>query len=41
MGDLVGDVGGEKATMDVGLGFELFHGMRTVFERGVTDPVPL
>ena len=37
----MGDLGGEKATMDVGLGFGLLHGMRTVFPRGVTVPAPL
>ena len=42
-GDLVGDLGGEKAIMDVGRGFPLlFHGMRpSVLERGVTEPDPL
>jgi hypothetical protein len=39
--DLVGDRGGEKAIMDVGLGFGLLHGMRTVLARGVTEPTPL
>jgi hypothetical protein len=38
--DLVGDLGGEKAIMDVGLGLELLHGMRTVLARGVTVPAP-
>ena len=36
--DREGDRGGEKATMDVGRGLELLHGMR---ERGVTVPLPL
>lgn len=41
-GDLVGDLGGEKAIIDVGRGFPLFHGMRpNVLDRGVTEPVPL
>jgi hypothetical protein len=40
VGDL-GDLGGEKAIMDVGLGFGLLHGMRRVFDRGVTEPAPL
>jgi len=39
--DLVGDLGGEKAIIDVGLGFGLLHGMRTVLARGVTVPAPL
>lgn len=39
-GDLVGDLGGEKATIDVGLGFGLLHGIRTVLARGVTVPTP-
>lgn len=38
--DLVGDLGGEKAIIDVGLGLELLHGMRTVLARGVTVPAP-
>lgn len=41
-GDLVGDLGGEKAIMEVGRGFPLLQGMRpSVLERGVTEPVPL
>lgn len=40
-GDLVGDLGGEKATMDVGLGFGLAHDMRILLARGVTVPAPL
>jgi hypothetical protein len=40
--DLVGDLGGEKAIIDVGLGFGLPHSDRPrVFERGVTVPLPL
>jgi hypothetical protein len=39
---LVGDLGGEKAIMDVGLGFGVLHGIRpTVPARGVTVPAPL
>jgi hypothetical protein len=37
---LVGDLGGEKAIMDVGLGLGLLHGMRTLVARGVTEPAP-
>lgn len=37
----VGDLGGEKAIMLVGLGLGLLHGMRMVFARGVTEPAPL
>jgi hypothetical protein len=42
-GDLrVGDLGGEKAIIDVGLGFGVLHGIRpTVPARGVTVPAPL
>ena len=40
--DLVGDLGGEKAIMDVGLGFGLPQSERPrVLERGVTVPLPL
>ena len=40
--DLVGDLGGEKAIIEVGRGFPLLHGMRPrVLDRGVTEPVPL
>ena len=39
--DRVGDLGGEKATMDVGRGLGLVHGARSVEERGVGLPVPL
>lgn len=38
--DLVGDLGGEKATMEVGLGFGLLHGARRVLDRGVTVLAP-
>jgi hypothetical protein len=37
---LVGDLGGEKAIMDVGLGFGLLQGMRTLVARGVIEPAP-
>ena len=37
----VGDLGGEKATMDVGRGFVLLHGARSEEERGVGLPLPL
>lgn len=37
----MGDLGGEKATMEVGLGLGLLHGIRTLLPRGVTVPVPL
>jgi hypothetical protein len=41
-GDLVGDLGGEKAIIDVGLGFGVPQSERPrVFERGVTVPLPL
>jgi len=40
VGDL-GDLGGEKAIMEVGLGFGVLHGARKVLARGVTDPAPL
>lgn len=39
-GDLVGDLGGEKAIMDVGRGLELLQGERAVLTRGVTDAAP-
>jgi len=39
-GDLVGDLGGEKAIMDVGRGLALPRGEREVLARGVTDAVP-
>jgi hypothetical protein len=38
--DFLGDLGGEKAIIDVGLGLELLHGDRSVLERGVTEPAP-
>lgn len=37
----VGDLGGEKATIDVGRGLELLHGARNDEERGVGLPFPL
>lgn len=37
----VGDLGGEKATMDVGRGLGLLHGARSVDDRGVGLPLPL
>ena len=41
-GDLVGDLGGEKAIIDVGLCFVLPQSdLPRVFERGVTVPLPL
>lgn len=40
-GDLVGDLGGEKAIMEMGLGFGLLHGIRRVLARGVAEPTPL
>lgn len=40
-GDLVGDLGGEKATMDEGRGLGMLHGDRIVLPRGVAGPVPL
>lgn len=41
-GDGVGDLGGAKAIMDVGLGLELpLQGSRTVLARGVPAPAPL
>jgi hypothetical protein len=41
-GDLVGDLGGEKAIIDVGLCFGVPHSdCPRVFERGVTVPLPL
>lgn len=39
-GDLVGDLGGEKATIEVGLGFGLPHGIRSVPARGVAEAAP-
>jgi hypothetical protein len=39
--DLVGDLGRGKDIMDVGLGFGLLHGVRSVSDRGVTEPAPL
>lgn len=39
--DLVGERGGEKATMEVGRGLGLLHGARRVEERGVGLPLPL
>lgn len=36
-----GDLGGEKATIDVGRGLEWLHGARSVDERGVGFPFPL
>jgi hypothetical protein len=39
--DLAADLGGEKAIIEVGLGFGLLHGMRIVLARGVTEPAPL
>lgn len=38
---LVGDLGGEKTIIDVGLGFGLLQGIRTLLDRGVTEPAPL
>lgn len=38
---LVGDLGGENAIIEVGRGFGLLCGVRTVLARGVTDPAPL
>ena len=40
-GDLVFDLGGEKATIDEGRGFGVLHGACNVLTLGVTDPVPL
>jgi hypothetical protein len=39
--DLAADLGGEKAIIEVGLGFGLLHGIRIVLARGVTEPAPL
>lgn len=39
--DLGGDLGGEKAIIDVGRGLGLLQGMRKVLARGVTVPAPL
>ena len=36
-----GDLGGEKATIDVGRGLELLHGARSIEDRGVGLPLPL
>jgi len=36
-----GDLGGEKAIMEMGRGLGLLHGVRTVVVRGVTDAAPL
>jgi hypothetical protein len=38
---LVGDLVGEKTIIEVGRGFELLCGVRTVLARGVTDPAGL
>jgi hypothetical protein len=37
----VGDLGGEKATIDVGRGLELLQGARSVDDRGVGLPLPV
>lgn len=34
--DFLGDLGGEKATIEVGLGLGLLHGGRNELDRGVT-----
>ena len=40
-GDLVGERGGEKATMDVGRGLGTLQGERIFLPRGVAGPFPL
>jgi hypothetical protein len=40
-GDLVGDLGGEKATIEIGRGLELLHGVRMTLPRGVMEPLPV
>lgn len=40
-GDLVGDLGGEKATMEVGRDFALLQGVCRLLPRGVVGPVTL
>jgi hypothetical protein len=42
MGDRgFGDLGGEKAIMEMGRGLGLLHGVRAVLARGVTEAAPL
>jgi len=38
-GDLVGDLGGEKATMEIGRGLGLLQGVRITLPRGVMEPL--
>lgn len=40
-GDLVGDLGGEKATIEVGRGLGLLHGAPVARPRGVRVPLPV
>jgi hypothetical protein len=40
-GDLVGSLGGENATMDIGRGFGVLHGVGGALPRGVIEPWPL
>lgn len=38
-GDLVGDLGGEKATIEIGRGLGLLQGVRITLPRGVMEPL--